>query len=109
MSEVRIQVKELVEEQLGRRGQKDAALVDAIAGLAAIHHVLATARRGTAHWGALVLRLREAIVGTKAALKQTQGDEGLAGLHAFADRELAFAAVLEDELVRLEEGESTLV
>ena len=109
MSEERTQLKELVEEHLSRRSHKDAGLVGLITGLATIGEVLAATERGTAHWGALVLRLREAIASTKAALKQTRGDAGLIGLEAFADRELAFATVLEDEIVRLEEGESTLV
>ncbi len=108
MSEIRKQVQELVEEHLSRGRSRDVGLIGLISGLASIGEVLITIQRGTSQWGPIVLRLRQAIADTKAALKQTPQDGSLDALRAFADRQLAFAGVLEDELVQLEEGESTL-
>lgn len=107
MSETRNQVTELVEEHLSRSG-KDAPLIALVAGLAAIGELLTTIHRGNVKWGPIVLRLRQALGDTKAALALTQADASLDGLRAFAERQVAFAGVLEEELLMLEEGETTL-
>jgi hypothetical protein len=108
MSEIRNQAQELVDEHLSRGSANDAALIKLIAGLAAIGEVLAAVQAGTAHWGPIVLRLKKALADTKAALKRTQADAGLDALRTFAERQVAFAGAVEDELVQLEEQESTL-
>src|SRR4051794_6480389 len=108
MSEQEAQVRELVEEHLSRVNANDAGLSALLGGLYMIDYVIAVARKGTQQWGPVVLRLRQGIADTKAALKQTQSDATLERLRAFADRQLAFAEALEDELVSLEEDESTL-
>jgi hypothetical protein len=109
MSETVTQLKELVEEHLARNVGKDAGLIALVGGLGAIARCLSTVQRGNGHWGPLVLELRQAAADTRAGLKAAGDDPGLERLRAFADRQLAFASALEDELVRIEEGESTLV
>ena len=103
------ELHDLVENHLSRGGRAAIALGGACAALGRIAGALQQAYSRTPNWNHALNDLRAAAPELRAALGMLKGQADLAGLVAFGERQLQFAELLKDEIVRLQAGESTLV
>ena len=95
------------------RGSKLATvgLASTISGLASIMTAYDDAQERRGNWGAMLANLRNGIANIETALPmlRSHGGPGVAAVIELAERELSFAALVRDEILRLQAGESTLV
>lgn len=106
----RADLAEMVMDHLGRSaGPATAALAGVIAGLASIMIAYDDAQERRGNWGGMLANLRRGVTNIEAALPllRSHGGAGVAAVIELAERELAFAAILHDEIVRLQAGQST--
>ncbi len=96
------QLKEMIEDHLGRNYDKDAGLIAFI-----IADALALVQNDSGNWAAVLERLRAGLRDTRAAIEHTRDDGSLARLRTFAERQVAFAALLEQEIISLQADETT--
>ena len=102
------QLRELVEDHLSRGAPQDMGIAALAVGLGAIGAALAEVQSGRANWSAVRERLRQGMKDTRAGLQIAHADRRLDALRGFAERQLTFAALLDDEIVRVTAGETTL-
>jgi hypothetical protein len=107
------QLAELVMDHLSRGGGgiATAALGSVITGLAKFLVVYDDAQSRRGNWGEMLGNLRTGVQTLEGALPllREHGGPGVATVIELAERELDFAAFLQDEIVRLSAGESTNV
>lgn len=110
--DAKAELAELVEDHL-REGADVAgnALVSVVTGLASILAAYEDARQRKGNWAAMLANLRrgDELVRASVPILRTTGGSGFASLVAFADRQVYFAGMMQDEIMRLQSGESTLV
>ena len=110
--DAKAELAELVEGHL-RVGADTAsnALLSIVTGLASIVTAYDDARQRKGNWAAMLAKLRRGDELVRAALPilRSHGDTGFASLVAFADRQVYFAGMMQDEIMRLQSDESTLV
>lgn len=105
------ELAELVMDHLGRHGgMATAALASAITGLAAILSAYDDAQERRGNWGTMLGNLRKGVASIEPVLPMLRdaGPDYVAVVE-LAERELEFAALMQDEIVRLQAGESTNV
>jgi len=104
------ELAEFVMDHLGRNANRSAAaLASAIAGLANIFTAYNDAQERTGNWGGMLGNLRSGADLLDAALPllRERGGPGVAAVIEMGEREARFARLVEDEIVRLQAGEST--
>jgi hypothetical protein len=106
------ELAELVMDHLGRTGgvaAATAALASVIVGLASILAAYDDAQERRGNWGAMLAHLREGFRHIEPALPvlRRHGGPDVQAVVERAERELPFAALLQDEIVRLQAAEST--
>jgi hypothetical protein len=110
--DAKAELAELVEDHLGRSADaSSAALAAVIVGLADILSAFEDAKLKKGNWGTMLGNLRKGDELVRAALPvlKAEGGSGVTAVVAFADRHLYFAGMMQDEIMRLQAGESTLV
>jgi len=90
-------------------GTATVALAAVISGLASIMTAYGDAQERRGNWGGMLANLKSGMTNIEPALPllRSHGGPGFAAVIELAERELAFAAVMQDEIVRLQAGEST--
>ena len=104
------ELAELVEDHLGRNANvTNVALASTIHGLAQIMTAYGDAQARRGNWGAMLANLKNGIANIQPALPVLRGaGPGVAAIVSMAERELQFASVMQDSIVRLQADESTL-
>jgi hypothetical protein len=87
------------------------SLIAVMSGLAKIFTAFGDAQGRKGNWGSMLDNLRGGIQLIDAALPhlRTDGGPGVADVIEMAEREVVFARLVEDDIVRITAGESTLV
>ena len=104
------ELADFVADHLSRSpgGMTTAALASVITGLAGIMSAYTDAQERRGNWGQMLANLKNGVASVKPALNMLRaGGPGYAAIVELADRELQFAALMQDEIVRLQAGEST--
>jgi hypothetical protein len=103
------ELRDLIENHLGQSRPEQIALAGVCVGLGRIGAAFERAQDRPPNWGAALGELKRGIDDARAVLPMLKSQAGLAPLVGFAERQVAFAQLLRDEIVRLQAGESTLV
>jgi hypothetical protein len=106
------ELAELVMDHLSENGgMGTVALAAVISGLASILTAYNDAQERRGNWGTMLGNLQAGIANIQPALPllRAHGGPGVATVIALAERELSFAALMQDEITRLTAGESTNV
>jgi len=102
------ELRDLVEEHLRRGAAQEPALATACSGLAQIGEALQHVQASSENWGAIVGALRTGVTSLRQALPALRGEPSLRPLLIFAERQLGFAELLQQEIARTQSDESTL-
>jgi len=106
------QLADFVMDHLGRNASPaNVALAAVMTGLARIFTAFDDAQERRGNWGSMLDNLRGGVQLIDAALPhlRTHGGPGVADVISMAEREVAFARLVEEDIVRITAGESTLV
>lgn len=107
------QLADLVMDHLTRFGGtiETVSLASVIAGLASLFTAYSDAQERRGNWGAMLDNLRRGISNIEPALPhlRAHGGPGVASVIEMAERELGFAHDVQETILRLQSGESTLV
>jgi hypothetical protein len=104
------ELADFVDNHLSRNpgGMTTMALASVVTGLASILTAYGDAQERRGNWGAMLANLKQGVAGIKPALNTLRAaGPAYAAVVAMADRELQFAALMQDEIVRLQAGETT--
>lgn len=104
------ELAEFVMSYLSRGNPADPAVGAIVSGLANISTAVNDAQECLGNWGSMLTNLRNGADKVRFALEALRdAGPGFTGLIAFAERQVSFAAVMVDEIVRLQANESTPV
>jgi hypothetical protein len=104
------ELAEFVMDHLGQNANMaTAALGSAVVGLARILIAYEDAQQRRGNWGGMLDNLRSGVQMLEPALPllRQHGGPGAAALIEMGEREVRFARLVDDEIVRLTAGEST--
>lgn len=108
--DAKAELAELVEDHLSRQSNPaSVALASVISGLASILTAYQDAQQKRGNWSTMLANLRKGDELVRPALPVLRGEGGSIALVAFADRQVYFAGMMADEIMRLQAGESTLL
>lgn len=105
------ELAELVDDHLSRNSSvATAALGSVVVGLAKILTAYTDAQAKRGNWGTMLGNLRSGVADIAPALPMLRtAGPGVAAIVEMAEREIVFANVMQDEIIRLSAGESTAV
>jgi hypothetical protein len=106
------QLADFVMDHLSRNGSTaNVALIAVMTGLSRLFAAFGDAQERKGNWGSMLDNLRGGIQLIDAGLPhlRTDGGPGVADVIEMAEREVAFGRLVEEDIVRITAGESTLV
>lgn len=106
--EARAQLREMIEDHFGRDLPRNVGLIGLIGGLATLSSAFAEVQGTGGNWAVIREALKRGIVDTQAAMKHAHDDKGLERIRDFAERQVAFAAILRDDIETMLSGDSTV-
>jgi hypothetical protein len=103
------ELQELVEDHLSRGKSDDISIAIVCYGLSRVGEALQRLQERSTNWGATLGLLRVGADAIRQGLPSLrQSGVPLDALLSLAERQLAFAELLQNEIVRLQAGETTL-
>jgi hypothetical protein len=108
-SEALKELQELVENTLSRGKQSDLPVAVVSYGLSRIGDAIQLIQDGSHNFGAVLGELRAGAELLRQGLPELRKDPGAAALVSLCERRLPFAELLQQEIVRLQAGETTKV
>ena len=103
------ELAEFVMNHLGHGTPLDPFVGAVCSGLAELGKAFGDAQEKRGNWGGILANLRSGSSQVGTGLSMLRNQPPFAGLVAFAERQQRFAALLIDEVIRLQAGESTPV